>query len=72
MSLLAVLFHVAKALLVAALWYSRQGLVALAVGMAALAALQGLALAAVPGWMLRRARDPADEGPGTGSGAAGR
>jgi PST family polysaccharide transporter len=60
-SLLAVLFHVAKTLMVAALWGSRQGLVGLAVGLAALTALQGLALSSVPGWMLRRARDPEDE-----------
>ena len=57
-SLLAVLFHIAKTLLVGALWWSRQGLMALAIAMAALTALQGIALSVVPGWMLRRARDP--------------
>src|SRR5262249_20187050 len=59
-SLLAVLFHIAKTLLVGALWASRQGLMALAVGMAALTALQGLAPACVPAWILRQARDPED------------
>ena len=57
-SLLAVLFHVAKTVMVGLLWFSLQGLTALAIGMAALTALQGLALAVVPAWMLRRARDP--------------
>ncbi|TMQ51605.1 MAG: hypothetical protein E6K72_10275 [Candidatus Eisenbacteria bacterium] len=65
-SLLAVLFHVAKTLLVGALWASRQGLMALAVGMAALTALQGLALSAVPAWMLRQARDPEEAGAADG------
>lgn len=60
-SLLSVLFHVAKTLLVGALWASRQGLMALAIGMAVLTALQGLALSVVPGLMLRRARDPEGE-----------
>jgi O-antigen/teichoic acid export membrane protein len=66
-SLIAVLFHVAKTLLVGTLWSSRQGLLELAIGMVVLTALQALALSAVPAWMLRRARDPED-----GAGAAGR
>ena len=57
-SLLAVMFHVTKTLMVGALWGALQGLTALAIGLAALAALHALALAAVPAWMLRRARDP--------------
>ena len=57
-SLLAVLFHILKTLLVGALWASRQGLMALAIGMAAITALQGLALSVVPWWLLRHARDP--------------
>jgi O-antigen/teichoic acid export membrane protein len=60
-SLLAVLFHVTKTLLVGALWWSKQGLTALAVGMTTITVLQGVALSAVPGWMLRRARDPGDD-----------
>jgi O-antigen/teichoic acid export membrane protein len=61
-SLLAVLFHIAKTLLVGALWASRQGLMSLAIGMTLITALQGLALSVVPWWMLRRARDPEGEG----------
>ncbi len=67
-SLLAVLFHIAKTLLVGALWWSRQGLMALAIGMAALTALQGVALSVVPGWMMRRARDPEGESVERGQG----
>lgn len=63
--LLAVLFHIAKTLMVGALWGSGQGLFALAVGLSILTTLQGLAIAAVPLWMLRRA---ADEGEAAGGG----
>lgn len=61
-SLLAVMFHVTKTLMVGALWGALQGLAALAIGLAALTVVHTLALAAVPAWLLRRARDPEGEG----------
>lgn len=54
---IAVVFHVAKTVLVGALWGAHQGLVALAIGLSVLTVLQGLAQTAVPLWMLREARD---------------
>ena len=57
LSLLAVLFHLFKIVLVAVLWWGRHGLVALALGLSALVVAQALAQAAVPLWILRRARD---------------
>jgi O-antigen/teichoic acid export membrane protein len=56
-SVLAILFHVLKTILVAALWGAREGLVALAVGLSALTVLQGIVLTAIPWWMMRRAED---------------
>jgi O-antigen/teichoic acid export membrane protein len=55
--LLAVLFHIAKTLMVGWLWWTRQGLPALAVGLTVLTVLQGLATTAVPLWLLRGATD---------------
>ncbi len=59
--LFAVLFHVAKTIMVGALWATGQGLLTLAIGLSALAALQGVAVSALPLWKLRRARDPVPE-----------
>ncbi len=64
-SLLAIVFHVAKTLMVGALWFAHQGLVALAVGLAALTVAQGLAQTAVPLWMMRHAEDREQGGPET-------
>jgi O-antigen/teichoic acid export membrane protein len=57
LSLLAVLFHLVKIVLVAVLWWGRHGLVALALGLSVLAVVLALAQAAVPMWIMRRARD---------------
>jgi O-antigen/teichoic acid export membrane protein len=69
LTLLSVLFHVAKIALVCSLWFMRQGLVALAVGLAAITVALGIAQTVVPMWMLRRVRDegdpPADREQGT-------
>jgi O-antigen/teichoic acid export membrane protein len=62
-SLVAVMFHVTKTLLVVALWFSRQGLMAIGIGLATLTALQGIVLSLVPAWMLRQARDPEGQAP---------
>jgi PST family polysaccharide transporter len=56
-SVVAILFHVLKALMVALLWGAREGLTALAIGLSALTVVQGIALSAVPLWMMRRAQD---------------
>ncbi len=53
-SVLAVVFHVAKTVLVGALWWSRQGLVPLAVGFAGLSVSLGLMQTAVCFWILRQ------------------
>ena len=68
-SLLAIAFHAAKIVLVAALWSARQGLAPLAIGISVLAVAQGAASSAVPLWMLRRAEDHPDRAapPGTRS-----
>lgn len=60
LTLLSVLFHVAKIALVCVLWFTRQGLVALAVGLAAITVALGIAQTVVPMWMLRGARDDGD------------
>ena len=57
MTLLSVLFHVAKIALVCSLWFMRQGLVGLTVGLAAITLAFGIAQTVVPLWMLRHARD---------------
>ncbi|MBI5709176.1 MAG: oligosaccharide flippase family protein [Candidatus Eisenbacteria bacterium] len=64
-SMLAIVFHVTKTLMVGALWFAHQGLVALAVGLSALTVAQGLAQTAVPMWMMRRAEDREPGGPET-------
>ncbi len=61
-SVLAVVFHVAKTLMVGLLWLAGQGLVALAVGMALLTLAQGVATTLVPLWLLRQAGDGGPEG----------
>jgi O-antigen/teichoic acid export membrane protein len=58
LSAISVAFHVAKTVMVGWLWWMRRGLPELAVGIAVLTALQGLAQTAVPMWFLRDARDP--------------
>jgi PST family polysaccharide transporter/lipopolysaccharide exporter len=63
---IAVLFHVVKTVMVGFLWWSHQGLIALALGLSLLAALQGLAAGLVPLWMLRHATDPDDVAPPAG------
>jgi O-antigen/teichoic acid export membrane protein len=56
-SVLAVVFHVAKTVMVGLLWWSGQGLVALAIGFATLSVALGLAQSAVTFWILRGAQD---------------
>jgi O-antigen/teichoic acid export membrane protein len=56
-SVLAMLFHVAKTLMVGLLWWSRQGLVSLALGLTVLTVLLAMAQTAVPLWLMRRAED---------------
>jgi O-antigen/teichoic acid export membrane protein len=56
-SALAVLFHVAKTVVVGALWWSRQGLEGLAMGLAVLSLVHGAIATLVPLVMLHRARD---------------
>jgi O-antigen/teichoic acid export membrane protein len=53
----AVTFHVAKVLLVAVLWWTRQGLLAFAIGLVAFSLAQGVALWVVSFWTLRHAKD---------------
>jgi PST family polysaccharide transporter len=57
LSALAILFHIAKTVLVGLLWWTGRGLVDLALGLTILTVVQGLAQAAVPLWMLRQAED---------------
>jgi O-antigen/teichoic acid export membrane protein len=57
---IAVLFHVAKTIMVGALWGALQGLPQLAVGLTVLTLAQGAASTIVPLWLLRRAEDPHD------------
>lgn len=59
---IAVTFHVAKTVMVGVLWGLREGLPELALGLAVLTALQGLAQTLIPLWLLRRARDAGDTG----------
>lgn len=54
---ISVVFHLAKTIMVGLLWWTRRGLPELAVGIAALTALQGVAQTVVPMWFLRDARD---------------
>ncbi len=63
---IAVLFHVAKTVMVGALWFTRRGLTELAVGLAALTVLQGIATSIVPLWALRHGEDMADSVPTPG------
>ncbi len=67
LSVVAVSFHILKTVMVGLLWWMKQGLPALAIGLSALAVAQGLVNTAMPLWMLRHARDPE----GQPSGAAG-
>ena len=55
---IAILFHVAKTVMVGLLWYTLQGLPQLAVGLTALTLAQGFAFTVLPLWLLRRAQDP--------------
>jgi O-antigen/teichoic acid export membrane protein len=64
MSVVAVAFHVIKTVMVGLLWWFKQGLPALAIGLTTLAVLQGAVSAAIPMWMLRRASDPESAEPG--------
>jgi len=64
--LIAVAFHVAKTVMVGALWFTRRGLPELAVGLAVLTVLQGIATSAVPLWALRHSEDAADSAPTPG------
>jgi len=52
---LSLVNHVAKTIMVGLLWWSQQGLVALAVGLAVLAAVQSLLYAGAAWWLARRA-----------------
>lgn len=60
-SLLAVAFHVLKTVMVGALWFAGQGLIALAIGISVLALLQGVMSTLVSLWILRGARDTGPE-----------
>jgi O-antigen/teichoic acid export membrane protein len=71
---LAIAFHIAKTVMVGLLWWTKQSLPQLAIGLAVLTALQGLAQTLVPLWMLRDARDvepPAPAGPAPAPAAEG-
>ncbi len=62
MSLVAVVFHVAKTVMVGLLWYTQHGLVSLAVGLTVLTVAQGLASTLLPLWALRPTPgEPPDE-----------
>ena len=52
---LSLVFHVAKTLMVGTLWWSQQGLIALASGLAALAVVQALIVSGVAFWLAHRA-----------------
>ena len=60
-SVVAIAFHVIKTLMVGALWFTRQGLPALAIGLALLTVAQGAVNTLLPLWILRRATDVAPE-----------
>jgi O-antigen/teichoic acid export membrane protein len=66
-AVLSVAFHVAKTVMVGLLWWMQQGIPQLALGLAVLTALQGLAQTVVPMWMLRGARDVAPAAAATGA-----
>jgi O-antigen/teichoic acid export membrane protein len=57
LSLLGVLFHLAKIVLVAMLWWGRHDLFALALGLSVLTAALALAQTVVPLWIMRHAQD---------------
>jgi O-antigen/teichoic acid export membrane protein len=61
LSVLAVGFHVAKTVMVGALWWSREGLTGLAIGLAVLSVAQGAIVTVVPLLMLSKGRDPDGE-----------
>ena len=56
----AVVFHVTKTLMVAALWWTRHGIFALTFGLVTLTLAQGIATVVVPLWLLRHAREGTD------------
>src|SRR5262249_8505711 len=58
LSVVSVVFHILKTVMVGQLWFWKQGLVGLAIGLSILTTLQGIATVAIPLGMLRRARDP--------------
>ena len=60
LSLVAVIFHVAKTLMVAVLWWTRHGVYALALGLVTLTLAQGIATVLVSLWQLRHAREGVD------------
>ncbi len=66
-SALAVLFHLAKTAMVGLLWWTRHGLVSLAIGFSVLSVAQGLVQTAIPLWMMRRAEDREPPSPERGS-----
>ena len=53
----AIAFHVSKVILVAALWWARQGLLAFAIGLSLMTLVQGIALWSTAVWVLRGAED---------------
>lgn len=67
---IAVTFHLAKTVMVGMLWWMKKGLPELALGLAVLTALQGLAQTLLPLWLLRDARDARALGPEAGAGPA--
>jgi O-antigen/teichoic acid export membrane protein len=58
LSAVSVGFHVVKTIMVGQLWWWKQGLIGLAIGLSVLTVIQGVITVAIPLWMLRRARDP--------------
>jgi O-antigen/teichoic acid export membrane protein len=66
---LALLFHLAKVLLVGTLWFAKQGLVSLAIGLSALAVVQAVLMSASAWALARRATARTVEpGPAMGNG----
>jgi O-antigen/teichoic acid export membrane protein len=61
---LSVLFHILKTVMVGLLWWSQQGLASLAVGLAALAVVQAVAVSGAAWTVARRAAAASGAGPG--------
>lgn len=66
---LSLLFHIAKTVLVGVLWWSRQGLVSLAIGLSVLAVAQALLFSLVA-WVMARREGRSDEPPAPATGGS--